>query len=243
MAPTLAVEDLAVYYGKRRAVEGVSLTVGRGEIVTLLGGNGSGKSTTLRAISGLVRPARGRILYEGRDITRVPADRIVAAGVSHVPEGREVFTEFTVRENLLVGGHTAPRSDVAPRLEGAFQLFPVLRARQLQLAGTLSGGEQQMLAIARALMTRPRLLLLDEPSLGLAPRLAREIFRTIQRINATGVAVLLVEQNARRALRLAGRGYVLETGRVVVAGTSRDLGEDPRVRSAYLGLGTHTGAR
>jgi branched-chain amino acid transport system ATP-binding protein len=243
VAPALIIEDLAVYYGKRRALDGVSLTVGRGEIVTLLGANGSGKSTTLRAISGLVRPARGRILYEGRDLARMPADVIVAAGVSHVPEGREVFAEFTVRENLLVGGHTVPRRDVAERLEGAFRLFPVLYGRQLQLAGTLSGGEQQMLAIARALMTRPHLLLLDEPSLGLAPMLSREIVRTIRRINETGVTVLLVEQNARRALRLAGRGYVLETGRVVVTGASRELGEDPRVRAAYLGLGTSTEAR
>ncbi|HYY06833.1 MAG TPA: ABC transporter ATP-binding protein [Candidatus Limnocylindria bacterium] len=232
---TLAVEDLTVSYGKRRAIEGVSLTVGHGEIVTLLGANGSGKSTTLRTISGLVRPARGRVLYAGRDITREPADQIVAAGVGHVPEGRDVFVEFTVLENLVVGGHTVARRDVPARLESAFELFPVLYQRRRQLAGTLSGGEQQMLAIARALMPRPRLLLLDEPSLGLAPMLSREIFHTIQRINATGVAVLLVEQNARRALRLASRGYVLETGRVVVAGTSRELGEEPRVRSAYLG--------
>jgi len=239
----LEIHDLVVYYGKRRAVEGVSLTVGRGEIVTLLGANGSGKSTTLRAISGLVRPARGRIVYEGRDITKAPADRIVAAGVSHVPEGREIFTEFSVAENLLVGGHTVARGEMDERLEGAFRLFPVLRERRLQLAGTLSGGEQQMLAIARALMTRPRLLLLDEPSLGLAPMLAREIFRTIRNINEGGVAVLLVEQNARRALRLAARGYVLETGRVVVEGTSRQLGEDPRVRSAYLGLAKRAAAR
>jgi len=236
MAATLEVEDLAVFYGKRRAVEGVSLTVGRGEIVTLLGANGSGKSTTLRAVSGLVRAVRGRILLDGRDITGAPADAIVAAGVAHVPEGRDVFPEFTVLENLLVGGHTVARGEVPARLEDAFRLFPVLRERRRQRAGTLSGGEQQMLAIARALMIRPRLLLLDEPSLGLAPILAREIFRTIERINASGVAVLLVEQNARRALRLAARGYVLETGRVAVAGTSRELGDDPRVRSAYLGL-------
>src|SRR5574341_1137415 len=221
MAPALEIEDLVVYYGKRRAVEGVSFTVGGGEIVTLLGANGSGKSTTLRAVSGLVRPARGRIVYEGRDITAAPADRIVAAGLSHVPEGRDVFTEFSVVENLLVGAHTVARGAIDERLEGAFRLFPVLRERRLQLAGTLSGGEQQMLAIARALMTRPRLLLLDEPSLGLAPLLAREIFRTIRRINEDGVAVLLVEQNARRALRLAARGYVLETGRVAVAGARR----------------------
>ncbi|PYN60271.1 MAG: ABC transporter ATP-binding protein [Candidatus Rokuibacteriota bacterium] len=237
MAATLEVADLTVFYGKRRAVEGVSLAVGPGEVVTLLGANGSGKSTTLRAISGLVRPARGRILLDGRDVTQAPADAIVAAGVSHVPEGREVFPEFTVLENLLVGGHRVARGALPARLEGAFELFPILRARRRQLAGTLSGGEQQMLAIARALMTRPRLLLLDEPSLGLAPMLAREIFRTLARINATGVAVLLVEQNARRALRLAARGYVLETGRVAAAGTSRELAADARVRSAYLGLG------
>ncbi len=243
MAATLEVEDLAVFYGKRRAVEGVSLAVGPGEIVTLLGANGSGKSTILRAVSGLVRPARGRIRLDGRDITRAPADAIVAAGVAHVPEGRDVFPEFTVLENLLVGAHTVARGDVPARLEDAFGLFPVLRDRRRQLAGTLSGGEQQMLAIARALMTRPRLLLLDEPSLGLAPMLAREIFRTIQRINATGVAVLLVEQNARRALRLAARAYVLETGRVAVAGPSRELAADARVRSAYLGFATAAAAR
>ena len=243
MSAALELEDLAVFYGKRRALEGVSLAVGRGEIVTLLGANGSGKSTTLRAISGLVRPARGRILYEGRDITRAPADAIVAAGITHVPEGREVFPEFTVLENLLVGGHTVARRDVGERIEAAFRLFPVLRERRLQLAGTLSGGEQQMLAIGRALMARPRLLLLDEPSLGLAPMLAGEIFRTIQRINESGVAVLLVEQNARRALKLAARGYVLETGRVVVAGPSAALAGDPRVRTAYLGLAKTAAAR
>ncbi len=241
MPAALEIEDLAVSYGKRRAVEGVSLTVAHGEIVTLLGANGSGKSTMLRAVSGLVRPARGCIRYEGQDITRAPADAIVAAGVSHVPEGREVFVEFTVLENLLVGGHTVARSEVSARLEAVFRLFPVLRERRPQLAGTLSGGEQQMLAIGRALMTRPRLLLLDEPSLGLAPMLAREIFRTIRQINAQGVAILLVEQNARRALRLAARGYVLETGRVAVTGTSRELGADPRVRSAYLGLARSAG--
>ncbi len=243
MTAALEVEDLTVYYGKRRAVEGVALTVAPGEIVTLLGANGSGKSTTLRAISGLVRPARGRILLAGRDVTRAPADALVAAGVSHVPEAREIFPEFTVRENLLVGAHTVVRGEIPTRLEDAYRLFPQLRERQRQIAATLSGGEQQMLAIGRALMTRPRLLLLDEPSLGLAPLLAQEIFRTIRRINEGGVAVLLVEQNARRALRLAARGYVLETGRVAVAGTSAALAEDPRVRSAYLGLGRPAPAR
>jgi len=234
--PVLELDDVAVSYGKRRALDGVSLSVAPGEIVTLLGANGAGKSTTLRAVSGLVRAARGRIRFEGRDITEVAADAIVAAGVSHVPEGREIFPEFSVRENLLVGGHTVERSRIAERLESVFRLFPVLRDRQAQTAGTLSGGEQQMLAIGRALMTRPRLLLLDEPLLGLAPMLAREIFRVIRRINDDGVAVLLVEQNARRALAVAVRGYVLETGRLVTSGTSAALAADPRVRTAYLGL-------
>jgi len=234
--PVLELDDVAVSYGKRRALDGVSLTVSHGEIVTLLGANGAGKSTTLRAVSGLVRASRGRIRFEGRDITEVAADAIVAAGVSHVPEGREIFPEFSVRENLLVGGHTVERSRIAERLESVLRLFPVLRDRQAQTAGTLSGGEQQMLAIGRALMTRPRLLLLDEPSLGLAPMLAGEIFRVIRRINDDGVAVLLVEQNTRRALTVAARGYVLETGRLVASGTSAALSADPRVRTAYLGL-------
>jgi branched-chain amino acid transport system ATP-binding protein len=237
MTPTsLEVADLSVAYGQRRALESVSLTVGPGEIVTLLGANGSGKSTTLRAISGLVRPAAGGIRYGGRDLTRLPADAIVGTGIGHVPEGRDVFPEFSVLENLLVGAHTVASRDVPARLETAYAMFPVLRERSRQRAGTLSGGEQQMLAIARALMTRPSLLLLDEPSLGLAPRLVREIFGVIRRVNADGVAVLLVEQNARAALVLAARGYVLETGRVVAAGRSADLAVDPRIRAAYLGL-------
>src|SRR5207245_1405101 len=198
--PVLELHDVAVAYGKRRALEGVSLSVGPGEIVTLLGANGAGKSTTLRAVSGLVRPTRGRILYEGRDITHVSADATVAAGVSHVPEGREIFPEFTVRENLLVGGHTVERSRIDERLESVCRLFPVLRERQAQTAGTLSGGEQQMLAIGRALMTRPRLLLLDEPSLGLAPMLAREVFRVIRRVNEAGVGGVLAEPAWARRL-------------------------------------------
>jgi branched-chain amino acid transport system ATP-binding protein len=240
--PLLLLDDVAVSYGKRRALDGVSLRVEPGEIVTLLGANGSGKSTTLRAISGLVRPARGRIVYDGRDLARVAPDAIVAAGIGHVPEGREIFTEFSVLENLLVGGHTVARGAVEERLESAWALFPTLRQRSRQRAGTLSGGEQQMLAIARALMGRPRLLLLDEPSLGLAPLLAREIFRVIQQVNREGVTVLLVEQNARRALALAARGYVLETGRVAVAGDSAGLAADPRIRAAYLGLDRVAGA-
>jgi branched-chain amino acid transport system ATP-binding protein len=232
----LEVEDLSVAYGQRRALEGVSLRVAEGEIVTLLGANGSGKSTTLRAISGLVRPQRGRVVFRGEDLGRWHADRIVAAGIGHVPEGREIFVDFSVRENLLAGAHLVARREIDARLQAAWTLFPTLRERQAQRAGTLSGGEQQMLAIARALMTRPRLLLLDEPSLGLAPRLTREIFRVIERINATGVTMLLVEQNARRALAVAARGYVLETGRVALAGPSARLVDDPRIRAAYLGL-------
>jgi branched-chain amino acid transport system ATP-binding protein len=232
----LEVEALTVSYGHRHALAEVSLTVAEGEIVTLLGANGSGKSTMLRAISGLVRPQRGRVVFRGQDLGRQSADRIVAAGIGHVPEGREIFVDFSVRENLLAGAHLVPHREIAARLEAAWTLFPPLRERQAQRAGTLSGGEQQMLAIARALMTRPRLLLLDEPSLGLAPRLTREIFGVIERINATGVTVLLVEQNARRALALAARGYVLETGRVALAGPSAALASDPRIRAAYLGL-------
>ena len=232
----LELEALSVSYGQRRALDGVSLSVAEGEIVTLLGANGSGKSTTLRAISGLVRWQRGRVVFRGQDLARWSADRIVAAGIGHVPEGREIFVDFSVRENLLVGAHLVPHREVGARLEAAWTLFPTLRERRAQRAGTLSGGEQQMLAIARALMTRPRLLLLDEPSLGLAPRLTREIFRVIARIAETGVTVLLVEQNARRALGVAARGYVLETGRVAVSGPSAQLVDDPRIRAAYLGL-------
>jgi branched-chain amino acid transport system ATP-binding protein len=232
----LEIEEVSVSYGQRRALEGVSLSVREGEIVTLLGANGSGKSTTLRAVSGLVRPRQGRILFRGRDLRGVSADAVVAAGIGHVPEGRDVFPDFSVRENLLVGAHTVPRRAVESRLTAAYAVFPVLRERAAQRAGTLSGGEQQMLAIARALMTRPRLLLLDEPSLGLAPRLVSEIFRVIERINRDGVTVLLVEQNARLALAVAARGYVLETGRVAVAGPSAELAADPRIRTAYLGL-------
>jgi len=231
----LEVADLSVAYGRRRALQEVSLRVGPGEIVTLLGANGSGKSTALRAISGLVRPSHGAIRWAGRDLAHRPADAIVTLGIGHVPEGRDIFPDFSVLENLLVGAHTVASRDVPERLLAAYALFPLLGERRRQRAGTLSGGEQQMLAIARALMARPRLLLLDEPSLGLAPRLVGEIFRVIRAINADGVSVLLVEQNARAALALAGRGYVLETGRIVAEGLSADLARDSRIRSAYLG--------
>jgi branched-chain amino acid transport system ATP-binding protein len=232
----LEVADLTVAYGQRRALAGVSLTVRPGEIVTLLGANGSGKSTTLRAVSGLVRATAGTIRWGGRDLAGLTADAIVRVGIGHVPEGRDIFADFSVLENLLVGAHTVTARDVPARLAAAYTLFPVLRERQRQRAGTLSGGEQQMLAIARALVSRPRLLLLDEPSLGLAPRLTREILRVIRAINAEGVAILLVEQNARAALAVAARGYVLETGRLVASGASRDLATDPRIRASYLGL-------
>jgi branched-chain amino acid transport system ATP-binding protein len=235
-APRLEIRALSVRYGGRRALDDVSLTVGAGEIVTLLGANGSGKSTTLRAISGLVRPAGGTIHWGGRDLGALPADAIVSAGIGHVPEGRDIFVDFTVLENLQAGAHTVASRDIPARLEAAYALFPVLHERRRQRAGTLSGGEQQMLAIARALMSRPRLLLLDEPSLGLAPRLVAEIFRVIRTVNAEGVAVLLVEQNARAALAIADRGYVLETGRLVVEGRSEALAADSRIRAAYLGF-------
>ena len=242
MTPLLQIETIDVAYGKRRALEDVSLSVGDGEIVTLLGANGAGKSTTLRAISGLVRPGRGRVVYRGDDITRVVPHAIVARGIAHVPEARQIFPEFTVRENLLVGGHTRARADeLREGIERAERLFPILGERARQRAATLSGGEQQMLAIARALMARPRLLLLDEPSLGLAPLVVREIFRVIREINAAGVGILLVEQDARLALKVAARGYVLETGRIVVHGPSATLAEDPRIRQAYLGLGESVG--
>ena len=236
--PLLEVEAVDVAYGKRRALEGVSLSVGDGEIVTLLGANGAGKSTALRTISGLARPARGRILYGGDDITRAAPDAIVARGIAHVPEARQIFPEFTVRENLLVGGHTRARADeLHEGVARAERLFPILGERARQRAATLSGGEQQMLAIARALMARPRLLLLDEPSLGLAPLIVRDIFSVILEINSAGVGILLVEQDARLALKVAARGYVLETGRIVVHGPSTTLTGDPRIRQAYLGLG------
>jgi branched-chain amino acid transport system ATP-binding protein len=231
----LEIAELSVAYGQRRALDRVSLTVAPGEIVALLGANGSGKSTTLRAVSGLVRPTGGTIRWDGRDLQGLSADSIVSCGIGHVPEGREIFSDFTVHENLLVGGHTVRSREVAGRLEAAYAQFPILRERRRQRAGTLSGGEQQMLALARSLMSRPRLLLLDEPSLGLAPRVVHEVLRAIQAINATGVSILLVEQNARAALSLAARAYVLETGRLVAAGRAADLASDARIRLAYLG--------
>lgn len=233
----LQVQDLRVAYGDIEALHGVSLDVAEGEIVTLIGANGAGKSTTLRAISGLVRARSGRILFRGQEITRTPAHRIVALGIGHVPEGRKIFTEMTVQENLELGAYIADPRRFREDLEAVFERFPRLRERRRQAAATLSGGEQQMLALGRALMLRPRLLLLDEPSMGLSPRLVQEIFGIIAELNQAGTTILLVEQNAAMALSIAHRAYVLETGRVVLHGQARELQNHPAVRAAYLGGG------
>jgi branched-chain amino acid transport system ATP-binding protein len=233
----LAVDNLRIRYGAIEALKGVSLALEEGEIVTVLGANGAGKSTLLRAISGLIPPLGGEIRFRGALLERVPAYDIVLRGVSHAPEGRKVFATLSVEENLNLGAFSRRklRQDVEEARERVFTLFPVLKERRRQLAGTLSGGEQQMLAIGRALMSTPRLLLLDEPSLGLAPILVNLIFEIIRQINSQGVAVLLVEQNARQALALAGRGYVLETGRISAHGSSEELRSDRRIQEAYLG--------
>ncbi len=232
----LRVTDLNVYYGAIHAVRGVSLEVGPSEIVTLIGSNGAGKSTILRTISGLQRPRSGSISLDGTDLTRLEPDAIVRAGISHVPEGRRIFANLTVRENLELGGYTlSSPAERQEALQRVLERFPRLRERLKQYAGTLSGGEQQMLAIGRALMARPRVLLLDEPSLGLAPQLVHDIFAIIREINRQGTAVLLVEQNAHMALGIADRGYVLETGRMVLTDAARALLDNPDVRRAYLG--------
>jgi branched-chain amino acid transport system ATP-binding protein len=231
----LALDGLDVYYGEIHALRGVALEVRGGEIVTLLGNNGAGKSTTLKTISGLLAPRRGSVIFDGRPLTGVAAHEIVARGIAHVPEGRRIFNRLTVRENLTMGAYLRTDADIDADLDRAFELFPRLKERISQVAGTLSGGEQQMLAIARALMARPRLLLLDEPSMGLAPVLVEQIFETIGSINRQGTTMLLVEQNAAMALSIAHRGYVLETGTVVLSGTAGQLAENERVRHAYLG--------
>jgi len=232
----LEVLDLDVYYGAVHALKGVSLKVQQGEIVTLIGANGAGKSTLLRSISGLVPARAGYVAFEGRNITKLPPHEIVGLGISHAPEGRMVFANLNVETNLELGAYRRKdRAGILEDRERVYRMFPRLKERHRQSAGTLSGGEQQMLAIGRALMSRPRLLLLDEPSLGLAPLLVREIFRTIQEINQGGVTVLLVEQNAHMALSIAGRGYVLETGRVRLEDRASALLENAEVKSAYLG--------
>ncbi len=231
----LRLDALDVYYGEIHALKGVSLEVHRGEIVALLGNNGAGKTTTLRTISGLLAPRRGAIHLEDQAIAGMPAHEVVGLGIAHVPEGRRIFNRLTVRENLMMGAFLRKDAEVAGDLERVFSLFPRLQERITQVAGTLSGGEQQMLAIGRALMARPRLLLLDEPSMGLAPVLVEQIFETVADINRQGTTILLVEQNAAMALSIAGRGYVLETGAVVLSGTAATLGDDAEVRRAYLG--------
>jgi len=233
----LEVENINVFYGDAQALWDVSFTVNQGEIVTLVGSNGAGKSTTLKAISGLVPPLTGEIRFEGTRIDRVPAYRIVEMGIAHIPEGRRLWPGLTVRENLELGAYIkAVRSLREETVEWVFKLFPRLKERLNQLAGTLSGGEQQMLAIGRGLLSKPKLLILDEPSLGLAPLLVDEVLETIQKINGKGVTILLIEQNVNRALTISTRCYVLELGRIVLSGSGQDLLTDERVKTAYLGL-------
>ncbi|QAR33507.1 ABC transporter ATP-binding protein [Geovibrio thiophilus] len=230
----LEVKDLFVNYGSIQAIKGISFEVNKGEIVSVLGANGAGKSTTLRTISGLIKPKAGHILYKDVDLAKMPAHKIVREGVSHSPEGRQVFGTLTVEENIKIGAFVKKSID-KDTLDWIYALFPRLLERRKQLAGTLSGGEQQMLAISRALMAKPQLLLLDEPSLGIAPILVKMIFTAIKEISKSGVTVLLVEQNAKAALKLADRGYVLDVGKVTIAGSATDLLNDPKVQEAYLG--------
>jgi branched-chain amino acid transport system ATP-binding protein len=234
----LEILDLKVSYGAVKALDGLSLSVPQGAIVALLGANGSGKTTAIRAITGLAAPQAGRILLDGRPLTGLPPHAVVRRGVAVVPEGRRIFINLSVHENLLLGGYVRRDKDSLARdLDEIYDTFPRLAERRGQPAGTLSGGEQQMLALGRALMSRPRLLLLDEPSLGLAPLLVREVFKIVSRLNQRGVTILLVEQNATAALQIAGRGYVLETGRVVLTGSGAELLEHPQLQDAYLGDG------
>jgi branched-chain amino acid transport system ATP-binding protein len=237
----LKVEGLTVHYGAIKALRGISFEVAPGEIITLIGSNGAGKSTTLNAVSNVIKKTKGTVVFNGNDISSLAADRIVSAGLVQVPEGRRIFANLTVRENLEMGAYTrravtnAERQALKADMENVYEIFPRLKERQKQVAGTLSGGEQQMLAMGRALMAKPRLLLLDEPSMGLAPILVDEIFSVIKRINETGTTILLVEQNAYKALALASRAYILETGEVIKAGAAGDLMNDRAVKSAYLG--------
>jgi branched-chain amino acid transport system ATP-binding protein len=231
----LRVNDIHVYYDAIQALNGVSFSIEKGELVTLLGANGAGKTTTLKTLSGLLRPRRGSVDLEGVAIDKVEPHEIVRRGVAHVPEGRKVFPRFTVLENLQIGGYTRRKRLLGPELDFVFAMFPRLQERQKQYAGTLSGGEQQMLAIGRALMAKPKLLLLDEPSMGLAPKIVEQILDNIRTINQSGVTVLLVEQNAAMALAISHRGYVLETGAVILEGTAKELAGNDLVRQAYLG--------
>jgi branched-chain amino acid transport system ATP-binding protein len=231
----LALDDVNTYYGHIHALSGISMSVQKGEIVTLIGANGAGKTTTLKTISGLLHPKVGTVTFEGADISHTAAHVLVRKGIGHAPEGRRIFSRLTVLENLQMGGYTRKPAEIKEDIDRVMSLFPLLRERVSQKGGTLSGGEQQMLAIGRALMSRPRVLLLDEPSLGLAPILVQQIFSIIREINAQGTTILLVEQNALQALAVANRGYVLQTGRVVLTGSSSELSENEMVRKAYLG--------
>jgi branched-chain amino acid transport system ATP-binding protein len=234
--PALEINNLTVYYGAINALESINIIVHTGEVVTLIGANGAGKSTTLRAISRIVKPRGGDIVYNGRSILNLRADEVVSAGIAHVPEGRRVLARLSVQDNLLLGAYTRnDNAEIKKDMQQQFERFPRLAERRAQLAGTLSGGEQQMLAIARALMSRPKVLLLDEPSLGLAPIIVREIFSIIRDLNAAGTTMLLVEQNATLALQSASRGYVLEAGNIMFSGGASELVDDERVKKAYLG--------
>ncbi|WP_371516574.1 ABC transporter ATP-binding protein [Kitasatospora sp. NBC_01300] len=236
MTALLEVEDLRVAYGKIEAVKGISFTVNQGEVTTLIGTNGAGKTTTLRTLSGLLKPTAGRISFDGQDLTTVPAHKIVALGLAHSPEGRHIFPRMTIEENLLLGAFLrADTAGITADVDRAYDLFPILGERRRQAAGTLSGGEQQMLAMGRALMSQPKLLMLDEPSMGLSPLMMQKIMATIIELKAAGTTILLVEQNAQAALSLSDRGYVMETGRIVLSGTGADLLHDESVRKAYLG--------
>ena len=233
----LELEAVETYYGRVQALQRVTMTIDEGEIVTLIGSNGAGKTTTLRTISGLNHPTRGKVRFRGKEISNLPPDRIVTLGIGHAPEGRRIFHRMTVRDNLFLGAYVRKEGPaVRDDEERVYRLFPRLKERRHQIGGTLSGGEQQMLAIGRAMMSRPKVLLLDEPSLGLAPILVDTIFQVIRDINKEGTTILLIEQNAAKALQVANRGYVLETGRIVKAGTAKALAESPDVQRAYLGI-------
>ena len=235
MAPILKVDGINVYYGSIHAIKGVSFEVNQGEIVTLIGANGAGKSTTLNTISGLLRSRTGSVTFLDQDLGKVPAHKVVSRGLALVPEGRRIFLQMTVQENLEMGAYTQGGKQLEEDLDQVYQQFPRLKERYKQIAGTLSGGEQQMLAMGRALMSHPQLLMLDEPSMGLAPILVEQIFQIIQNLHEAGSTILLVEQNAQAALSVADRGYVLETGRIVTSGTGKDLLESPAIKKAYLG--------
>ena len=235
MEPILKVEDINVYYGSIHAIKGVSFEVNQGEIVTLIGANGAGKSTTLNTVAGLLHSKTGSITFLGENLGHLPCHKTVSKGLALVPEGRRVFLQMSVQENLEMGAYTKPGSGVAADLDHIYELFPRLKERQRQTAGTLSGGEQQMLAMGRALMSHPKLLMLDEPSMGLAPILVEQIFKIIQTLHEAGTTILLVEQNAQAALSIADRGYVLETGKIVTSGTGTELLASPEIKKAYLG--------